>query len=261
MRNEERQALLSYLERLSNAPDPWFLALEGLVPRDGRHLDMRMAVLAVIGQELSPRSAGRVLALLEEALGEEFADAGRIPFVRLQAASTAVSKCVHWPHVDQLAGILMACSDFVCGMGLRERMERSGPHGFVRDMAGDIPFAGRSSPWRLRPWRLARWIVRGEGGFAPLPALRGELHVPPSVVARAWRYLDHSVAEESVPARQQEWSDRICHELSPGDPAATWVPFMLLRRPRGRVWACEQAFLEGCGSCPLRRPCDPPPRS
>lgn len=259
MTPEVRDSLRAFVDELAPAPDPWFLALRGLPEVAGTRLDMRHLLLAVFGQELAPVPLGRVLAALEDFLGEDLPRASHLPYARLQEACCAVPGLGTWKHALQAPGILLSCSDYLQGIpSLNQRIASLGPAAFVRDMAGEIPFAGRVSPWRLRPWRLARWLVRGELGPG-IPEHLSTLHVPPAVLARTWRFLRWPVPPDDLPVRTQGWSDRICRELFPDDPARVWVPLTLLRRPKIKVWACED-FRGGCGDCVLRKPCNPPGR-
>lgn len=256
----ERSQLEGFLQRLQGAPDPWLLphSLPRLAePGMG---DLRTLLVAVLAQDQAPVPLARLVADLEAGFGPSLLQAGRLPWDEVVATCARISRHNQWKHSEALPSILLSCADFlVRHPDLRTTLETLGPSDFVRDLAQDIPFTGRSSPWRDRPWRLARWLARGETGLAPVPTSIGRLRVPPAAIARAFRYLGLPVPTHELPVKAWEWSDRICRRLSPEDPTALWVPFMLMRRPRKRLWACQE-HMGGCEECPLLEPCSPPPR-
>ncbi|MEN9354404.1 MAG: hypothetical protein RL318_1729 [Fibrobacterota bacterium] len=255
-----RKGLEDYLQRLQAAADPWFLACPSERLTAEPIGQMRLLLLATLAQDQAPIPLGRLLVDLEDAFEGTLLDAGRQDWNEVVRRCAKVSRNNLWKHAEALPSILLSCADFLTRHpDLRAHLEASGPTDFVRDIAQDIPFTGRSSPWRDRPWRLTRWLVRGESGLAPIPAFLPHLRVPPAVLARTFRYLGIPVPKHEVPAKAWEWSNRICQSLLPPDPAGVWVPFMLLRRPRKRVWACQE-HLGGCDECPLREPCAPPSR-
>ena len=255
-----RKGLEGYLERLHGATDPWFLACptERITPDPMGQ--MRLLLTAVLAQDQAPIPLGKLIQDLETAFEGALPDAGRMDWNEVVRRCATASRTNLWKHAENMPSILLSCADFLTRHpDLRTHLEASGPADFVRDLAQDIPFTGRSSPWRDRPWRLARWLVRGETGQPGLPKFLTQLRVPPAVVARTFRFLQVPVPKHEVPAKAWDWSNRICASLLPDDPSGVWIPFMLLRRPRKRVWACQE-HQGGCEECPLLEPCAPPSR-
>lgn len=255
----DREAMREFVSRLKAAPDPW------LVPMGDRLADpvagpVRTLLLAVLGQNQAPVPLAALIAALEETFGSDLPRVGQLPWDRVVAGCTAVTRRHAWNHAEKLPSILLAVSDFLARHpDLHDLLRRVGPSDFVKEIASGIGFTGRSSPWRERPWRLARWLARGETGLAPLPGCIPHLKVPPATVGRALKFLELPVPEHELPVKAWDWSDRICQALSPDDPAAVWVPFLLLRRPRKRLWACQD-HLGGCADCPVLAACRPPSR-
>jgi len=249
-------ALSEFLRLQSAFADP---RLQAWSPPD-RTGDPRLALLATcVGQDLTVSGAARLLRELQGILGDALLQPWRIRGDALEAACRL--PWLHaWPHRDHLAGWILAVGDV-----LRDHPDPAAwastwprPRDFVRTLALGLPWMGRKSTDRVKGWRLARWLVRGEGLSSPLwPAeVRAELRVPSPVLATPLGWF-HSLPPgwDSWTARpRSDWTDSVCSEASPGDPAALWVPLESILRRGGRDHLCAER-IGGCDRCPLRTPC------
>lgn len=245
-----------------------FLRLQESVPDPRLHVwarpespgDARLAVLAsCIGQDLTIPAAARLVRELAERLGPDLLAPWRLRSESLGAACR-LPWLSAWPHREHLPGWVSAVGDL-----LREHPEPARwastwprPRDFVRTLALGLPWMGRKSPDRVKAWRLVRWLVRGEGLATPLwpePAI-AELQVPPPVLATPLGWFERLPPgwDSWNQARRSEWTDSVCRDASPGDPAALWVPLESILRRGSRDHLCAER-VGGCPSCPLRAPC------
>lgn len=249
-------ALAEFLRLQACVPDP---RLQAWSPPGGAG-DPRLALLvSCVGQDLTIPAAARLLRELRERLGDDLLTPWRMRTQALESACR-LPWLAAWPHQDHLSGWVSAVGDT-----LREHPEPSDwasvwprPRDFVRALALGLPWMGRKSTDRVKGWRLARWLVRGEGLAAPLwpQTCVQDLQVPSPILATPLGWFERLPPgwETWTSGRRSEWTDSVCREASPRDPAALWVPLESILRRGSKDHLCAER-VGGCPSCPLRAPC------